>query len=95
MIAASLLILSNDPRQVYYRLGDSTRFFGEVEPDSGGVGVGARSATAEVTTTKRTNYFPHGVRLSVWANQMNMARQEAMPEIEKRVKKVASIMLPR
>lgn len=53
-----------------------------------------RSNTSAATTSKTTNYFPHGIRLSVWANQMNMTQEEATPEIKKRVKKVATKMLP-
>ncbi|XOZ33115.1 complement resistance protein TraT [Halomonadaceae bacterium KBTZ08] len=183
----------NRPQQAHYRLRASTRYFGEVDPDSGGasaarnmgviagaaagVGVGAATASAtdsnaagvaaglgsggliaagmsnastprewalimdvvleerqdgeievevstdkstaaasgagtgnsrmasgggtqrsnsqSATTTKTTNYFPHGIRLSVWANQMNMSEEEAMPHIKKRVKNVATKMLPR
>jgi|SRR5690554_1617194 len=57
----------------------------------GGTSVGNTS----VATGKRTSdYFPHGVRLSVWANQMNMSEEEALPEIEKRTKRVVTQMLP-
>ena len=43
---------------------------------------------------RRTNYFPHGIRLSAWANQMNMSEGEALPLIEERVRNVVSQMLP-
>lgn len=184
--------LVNDPSQARYRLRASTRYFGEVEPESGGasaartmgvisgaaVGIGTGYAVSEMTnsgvagvvggvaagglaglgisnaskprewaliidvvleelqskpvefsmatdsgsgtsdragasssrmvsgggtskgntsaaTAKRTsNYFPHGIRLSVWANQMNMSEEEALPEIEKRTKRVVTQMLP-
>ncbi|MFI4894238.1 MAG: complement resistance protein TraT [Phycisphaerales bacterium JB060] len=57
---------------------------------------GATSQTSGSTaTTKRTsNYFPHGVRLSAWANQMNMKEGEAMPLITERVERVVAQMLP-
>lgn len=58
-------------------------------------GGSQRTNSSSATTTKTTDYFPHGIRLSVWANQMNMTEKEAMPHIEKRVKRVATKMLPR
>ena len=54
-----------------------------------------RSNSSSATTTKKTRYFPHGIRLSVWANQMNMSKEEAMPHIKKRTRSVATKMLPR
>jgi hypothetical protein len=60
-----------------------------------GSGGGTTQGNTSVATAKRTsNYFPHGVRLSVWANQMNMTEEEALPEIEKRTKRVVTQMLP-
>ncbi|MGO1501506.1 MAG: complement resistance protein TraT [Marinobacter sp.] len=59
---------------------------------SGG-GTANRNASA-ATAKRKSNYFPHGIRLSVWANQMNMTEEEAMPEIEKRTKRVVTQMLP-
>lgn len=182
----------NDPEQAKYRLRASTRFFGEVDPDSGGAGVGAAmgsiagaavgvgtgvavarstnrnaagwvagglagglvaaglnnssrprewamivdvvleeqtrqpvqfematesgtgasdsvgaansrmasgggtssATTTGATVTRTSNYFPHGIRLAVWANQMNMKEEEAMPEIESRARRVVTQMLP-
>jgi hypothetical protein len=184
--------ISNDPTTAKYRLRASTRYFGEVEPESGGAGVGrsmgliagaatgvgagvatanltdsglaggvvglgvgglvasgltnssrprewalivdfvleehleqeveftvatgSRSGTVDgagaansrmasgggtsnsnsrgATATQTSNYFPHGVRLSVWANQMNMKEDEAMPHIEERARRVVTQMLP-
>jgi hypothetical protein len=184
--------LVNDPSQAKYRLRASTRFFGEVEPESGGAGAakmmgaisgaavgvgtgyalaratdsgvagavggvaagglvgigisnasrprewaliidvvleerqnkevefdmvtdsGSRAAdragagnsrmasgggtsqgnTSVATAKRKSNYFPHGIRLSVWANQMNMSEEEALPEIETRTKRVVTQMLP-
>src|SRR5690554_6318694 len=50
--------------------------------------------TSGATATRKSNYFPHGIRLSVWANQMNMSEEEALPEIEKRTERVVTQMLP-
>lgn len=182
-----------DPQQAHYRLRSSVRYFGEVEPESGGAGVGQalggiagaavgigvgvgvanatdsglagvaaglgigglvgagltnssrprewalimdvvleeqvaepvtfemntgkNSGTADVagasnsrmvsaggttqsnssnaTGTKTSDYFPHGIRLSVWANQMNMKEDEAIPHIVERTERVVTQMLPR
>lgn len=77
------------------------------ESDSGGTttaGVGSSrmgdgggtssSSSSTATATRTSNYFPHGVRLSAWANQMNMKEGEAMPLIRERVEKVVKQMLP-
>ncbi len=50
--------------------------------------------SSSATIKKTSSYFPHGVRLSVWANQMNMKEEEAMPEILKRAERVMTQMLP-
>lgn len=50
--------------------------------------------TTSGSITKKSNYFPHGIRLSVWANQMNMEEQEALPHVSKRLEKVVKQMLP-
>jgi len=58
---------------------------------------GGRSRTGDTNqgSMKQTsNYFPHGLRLSAWANQMNMSEEEAMPLITARVKKVMKQILP-
>ena len=184
--------ITNDPTEAEYRLRASTRFFGEVEPESGGaaaargmgaiagaatgIGVGVATANATdsglagaaagigvgglvavgisnasrprewaliidvvleehhdqpveftiatdsssgtadgagasssrmtsgggtantnssgATATRTSDYFPHGIRLSVWANQMNMEEEEALPEIESRTRRVVTQMLP-
>jgi hypothetical protein len=58
-------------------------------------GGGTSQGNTSVATAKRkSNYFPHGIRLSVWANQMNMSEEEALPEIETRTKRVVTQMLP-
>lgn len=184
--------LTNDPNKAQYRLRVSTRFFGEVEPESGGakegaalggiagaaVGITSGVATAratdsglagfgvgaiagslvaagisnasrprewalimdvvleermskpvtftvnagnstqmgdragasssrmsssggtnqtnnrEASATRTSNYFPHGARLSVWSNQMNMSEEEAVPHIMERTRRVVTQMLP-
>lgn len=55
----------------------------------------SNSNSSAATASRKSDYFPHGVRLSVWANQMNMSQQEALPEIEERTRKVVTQMLPR
>ena len=57
----------------------------------GGTSEG-NTSTGEIT--KKSNYFPHGIRLSVWSNQMNMEEEEALPHINKRLEKVVRQMLP-
>jgi hypothetical protein len=59
--------------------------------DAGGTRTG-NSSNATITT--KSNYFPHGLRLSSWANQMNMSEEEALPLIQERIKKVVTQMLP-
>ncbi|MBC7193377.1 complement resistance protein TraT [Marinobacter sp.] len=54
----------------------------------------AKSNSSGATITKTSNYFPHGIRLSVWANQMNMKEEEALPHIEERTQRVVTQMLP-
>lgn len=54
----------------------------------------SQSNSSGATVSKTSNYFPHGVRLSVWANQMNMQEDEAMPHIEQRAERVVTQMLP-
>lgn len=54
----------------------------------------ANRNTSTATAKRKSNYFPHGIRLSVWANQMNMTEEEALPEIEKRTEQVVTQMLP-
>ncbi len=54
----------------------------------------AASNTSSATTKKTSNYFPHGIRLSVWANQMNMNEEEALPHILSRAERVMTQMLP-
>lgn len=46
------------------------------------------------TATRTSHYFPHGVRLSAWANQMAMKDTEALPLITARIEKVVTQLLP-
>lgn len=59
--------------------------------DSGGTST---SNSRSGSTKQKSNYFPHGVRLSSWANQMNMSEKEAMPLVLQRLGKVVTQMLP-
>ena len=65
---------------------------GNSRTTSGGSTNSGNSRNASMT--KKSNYFPHGIRLSVWSNQMNMQEEEAMPEIMNRTKRVVTRMLP-
>lgn len=60
---------------------------------SSGGGTANRN-TSGATATRTSEYYPHGIRLSVWANQMNMSEEEAMPKIEERTRRVVTQMLP-
>lgn len=53
-----------------------------------------RTNSSFATSTRKSNYFPHGIRLSAWANQMNMAEEEAVPQILPRVERVMAQILP-
>jgi hypothetical protein len=59
---------------------------------SGGGTAGQNTSSASASRT--SDYYPHGVRLSVWANQMNMTEEEAMPLIMERAERVVKQMLP-
>lgn len=54
----------------------------------------ASGNTSGGTVEKKSNYFPHGVRLSAWANQMAMKEEEALPKIIERTEKVVTQILP-
>lgn len=88
----------DEPIDVEVRSGSgsasaTTSGTGNSRTSSGGAEV--QSNSSEATTTQKTDYFPHGIRLSVWANQMNMSEEEAKPHIEERTEKVVTQMLPR
>ncbi len=59
------------------------------------IGGGTKeSNTTSGSFSKKSHYFPHGLRLSVWANQMNMKEDEAMPLVQQRLVKVVKQILP-
>lgn len=58
-------------------------------------GGGSQRSSSSRTITQRSNYYPHPVRLSVWANQMNMTADEALPLIVERTQNVVTQILPR
>ncbi|MEL6497541.1 MAG: complement resistance protein TraT [Planctomycetota bacterium] len=72
--------------------GTSSAGLGNARMGDSGSNTTSNSRTAEITQT--SNYYPHGVRLSAWANQMNMKEGEAMPLIRGRVERVVQQMLP-
>lgn len=59
---------------------------------SGGSQTQGNSAGASMAQT--SHYFPHGVRLSAWANQMAMKETEALPLITGRIERVVTQLLP-
>ncbi|MEM9066334.1 MAG: complement resistance protein TraT [Planctomycetota bacterium] len=70
----------------------TTSGVGNSRMGDGGATSTGNSRSAGMTQT--SNYVPHGVRLSAWANQMNMKEEEAMPLINERVERVVRQMLP-
>lgn len=72
--------------------GTTTAGVGSGRAADGGA-TSQRTGTS-ATVTRTSNYFPHGVRLSAWANQMNMKEGEAMPLIRERLENVVKQMLP-
>lgn len=59
------------------------------------IGGGESSGNSKsATVTQKSNYYPHGVRLSVWANQMNMKEEEAKPHILDRARNIITKLLP-
>jgi hypothetical protein len=67
---------------------------GTTGPRSNATGGTRTGTSSDATATRTSQFFPHGVRLSVWASQMNMQEEEAMPHITQRLKKVVTQMLP-
>lgn len=65
---------------------------GNARMGSGGGQVSGN--TSSTVTEKTTNYFPHGVRLSAWANQMSMKEEEALPLITAKIERVVTQLLP-
>lgn len=51
-----------------------------------GVSGGEMDRTARTTTiTQKSNYFPHGMRITAWARQIGMTEEEALPELKGRL----------
>jgi hypothetical protein len=63
-------------------------------PRSVDTGGSSRSNVKRTEVRQKSNYFPHGARLSAWANQMNMSEEEAKPLVLERTKKVVKQLLP-
>jgi hypothetical protein len=59
---------------------------------TGGSSQANNSSSASMR--QQSNYFPHGVRLSAWANQMNMEEHEALPLVQEKVRTVITQILP-
>ena len=56
---------------------------------------GASDQTVKGASMKTmTDFFPHGIRVTSWARQMNMNRQEALPLIRERIAGVIPNLLP-
>ncbi len=72
--------------------GSSGANTGNDRMGEGGTNTTSNSTSASIEKT--SNYFPHGIRLSTWANQMNMKEGEAMGPILERTQKVVRQMLP-
>jgi hypothetical protein len=59
------------------------------------VGGSATSNTGSAMTVKRkTNYLPHGIRVTGWARQMGMTRDEAIPLIQAKLASAPAGLLP-
>ncbi|QHS10609.1 complement resistance protein TraT [Sinimarinibacterium sp. NLF-5-8] len=65
---------------------------GSTRMGSGGAQQQGNSSSASMT--RSGHYFPHGVRLSAWANQMAMKETEALPLITSRIERVVTQLLP-
>ncbi|MEM1108132.1 MAG: complement resistance protein TraT [Planctomycetota bacterium] len=68
-----------------------------VGPGGGGNTVGGAAGdgtTRTGSTTKTSDYFPHGIRLTAWARQIGMTEDEALPELETKVRAVMPQILP-
>jgi hypothetical protein len=75
-------------------VGKPVEFDLTTDQDSVRDGRSAIANTSYATATRVSHYYPHGMRLSVWANQMNMQSDEALPHILEKAEKVMGQMLP-
>ncbi len=85
--------------EVEFQLSTDNRTSGTSGAAVGNSRMGEGSAnttgnSSSATVSKSSNYYPHGVRLSVWANQMNMRENEAMPLIVEKAENVVTRLLP-
>ena len=60
----------------------------------GVAGGQVRRISSGATVTKRTRYFPHGVRVTGWARQIGMTADEAMPLILSKLGSAPANLLP-
>jgi hypothetical protein len=58
---------------------------------SGGAASGTRST---MTVKRKTNYMPYGIRVTGWARQMAMTREEAIPLIQAKLASAPAGLLP-
>jgi hypothetical protein len=98
-LITDFLIEEYHPEGVEFELQSSTSATGGTAagvngPRSTESGGSSRGGTKGATIRQRSNYFPHGARLSVWANQMNMSEEEAKPLVLERTKTVVKQLLP-
>ena len=81
------------------RSTESTTASGAVTAHGGtratGVGGGARDTTsATMAVRRKTSYFPHGIRVTGWARQVRMTREEAIPLIQGHLRSALPNLLP-
>lgn len=97
-LITDFLVEEYHPEGVEFELQSSTSATGGTaagvngprSTDSGGTkGVDTKGATIK----QKSNYFPHGARLSVWANQMNMSEEEAKPLVLRGLKQAVRYLL--
>lgn len=59
--------------------------------------VGGRqtdTTTKNTTITQKSNYFPHGMRLTAWARQIQMTREEALPLMQDKIANALPNVMP-
>lgn len=86
-----------EPIEISYSTSDSTSGSSSAGTGNGRMNEGGSGSTGNNSSAsgkKMSEYYPHGVRLSAWANQMGMSEGEAMDPIVARVEKVVQQMLP-
>lgn len=73
---------------------------GNITVDRGGTGVNAVGGTQgnrtgrSATTSVTTDYYPHGIRLTAFARQSNMQREEATPLMKEKIAAAIPQLLP-